>query len=99
MHQVCQKSPYAVDDRFVRLDVSIGIAGGSGSLLEQADMALAEARRTHTSVKRYDETMPTKQRYEKNLQTVGVLREALASDSIIPYCQPIVQTSSRRIEK
>ena len=99
LHEVCQNEPYAVNDRFVRLDVSVGIAGGVDSLLEQADMALSEARRTHTSVKLYDDSMPTKQQYENNLKVVSILRDALSSDAIVPYCQPIIRNSDRRIEK
>ena len=99
LHDVCHHAPYSVNDRFVRLDVTIGIANGADSLLERADMALTEARRTHASVTHYDDSMSTKQEYENNLRTVGMLRDALTDDAIMPYCQPIVSNARGRIEK
>ena len=99
LHDYCQDRPYPVNETSVRLDVSIGISNEAGVLLEQADMALTEARRAHTSVRMYDETMQTKQEYEDNLKWVTVIRDALADDAIVPYFQPIVNNATRRIEK
>jgi diguanylate cyclase (GGDEF)-like protein len=99
LHDICQKAPYPVKDRFVHLNVSIGISNRGDALLEQADMALNEARRSHPSVNLYDESMRTKQEYENNLKWVAILRDALARDAVLPYFQPIVENGTNRIAK
>ncbi len=99
LRKLCEETAYDIGGQEVQLNVSIGISGGGGYLLEQADMALSEARRTGSSVCLFDPMMETKKRYESNLKWVGVICDALKRDVIIPYFQPIYHNVTGRLEK
>ena len=99
IRHLCEERSYTIGDTEIQLNVSIGISGGEGYLLEQADMALSEARRTHKSVRIFDPSMETKKQYESNLKWVGVISDALKRDAIIPFFQPIFHNATDRLEK
>jgi diguanylate cyclase (GGDEF)-like protein len=99
LHAACVTEPYAVAGQRVRLNASIGISRTGGALLEQADMALNEARGHGSSVRIYDPSMDTIKQYASNLRWIGVIRDALKADAVFPYFQPIRDNATGAISK
>lgn len=99
LHAQCEGEPFNVDDQQIRLRVSIGISYRTRALLEQADMALSEARLSNTNVRVYDPSMQTRKQYENNLRWVSILRDAIRADAIVPYFQPILNNRTGKIDK
>ena len=99
LYAAAQMDPYEVSEQQIRLDVSIGISHDESALLEQADMALTQARISHDGVRIYDPSMRTMKQYEENLTWVGVIRDALRDDRITAYYQPILNNHTGEIEK
>ena len=99
LHAACTAEPYDVGGQRVRVNASIGISATSGALLEQADMALTEARSHEASVRIYDPSMETMKQYASNLRWIGIIRDALKTDAVFPYYQPIRDNSTGAISK
>lgn len=68
-------------------------------IVRHADMALKLAKRNYRSFQLYTDKLQIEQQYEHNLNTLRLLKQALLEDRIVPVFQPIVNNTSRRIEK
>ncbi|MBN2566376.1 MAG: EAL domain-containing protein, partial [Candidatus Eisenbacteria bacterium] len=99
LHAACTSEPYEIAGQRVRLDCSIGISQTAGALLEQADMALDEARNHSASVRIYDPSMETMRQYAANVRWVGVIRDALKADAVFPVFQPIRDNQTQAVSK
>jgi diguanylate cyclase (GGDEF)-like protein len=99
LHAACTAEPFDIAGEQVKLNASIGISHTGGALLEEADMALAEARAHDASVRIYDPSMETMKRYATNLRWVGIIRNALKADAVFPYFQPIRDNATGSITK
>ena len=74
----------------IELDISLGIAHNTDSILENTDLALREAKAQHKSVVVFDEKMALLDRHSENLTTFRKIKRALSHDHILSYYQPIV---------
>ena len=85
---------------YIKSSVSIGIAHGKEDLLENAHIALKEARSKGTNslatftLNSYFNTIQSNIR-----EFLPLLREAIAKRYITPYFQPIVNNQTKKIEK
>lgn len=102
------KTIYPVEDQEISLNVTIGIASSNNrnkpsyankEIIAHADMALKLAKKTRKNYLYYDESFHIKESYENNLLWIKRLRDALASDRVVPFYQPIVNASTLKIEK
>ncbi len=75
------------------LSVTIGISTEKEgrNLLEHADMALNHAKKYHKDVVIYSEALDIKQRYERDIEIVKMIKNALDSDRVIPFFQPVFE--------
>lgn len=102
------KTIYPVEDQEISLNVTIGIASSHNGnkpsyankeIIAHADMALKLAKKTRKNYLYYDESFHIKESYKNNLLWIKRLRDALATDRVVPFYQPIVNASTLKIEK
>ncbi len=86
-------------DSTVRVTVSVGIAVGTGNLFAEADIALRIAKQSRETYEFYDRGMGMPERYRENVHSLGRIRYALASDSFVPYFQPILSNATETVTK
>lgn len=81
------------------VQLSLGIAEGSYNILMASDMALKLAKEKRRDFVFFDKKLKIAEKYKNNLKWMNIIEKALASDNFIPYYQPIINNSNRRIEK
>lgn len=85
----------------LRISVTVGVVRNDiGNMIQKAEIALREARtigRNRTEV--YSENLNVIKKIKENNKWSAWLREALDTDNIIPYFQPIVDCSNDKIVK
>lgn len=103
--QIGNRSFRTKHDQEISLDVTIGISMLSEiedtgeEILSLADMAQKQAKRERKPYLFYTRTMHIKEEYEHNLDWIKRLKKAIDNDAIVPYFQPIVDASTRKIMK
>ncbi len=101
---------FTYEDNVVYVSVTIGLAQlGSDddrsyilprhNVLLKADMALKKAKSLKRSILLYDERFNIFQEFENNITWTKRLKDAIYSDRIVPYYQPIVNNKNGSIEK
>ncbi len=103
--KICKEAAaatFALNSSEIRLRVTIGIGDSriesSDNLLAQADMALKTAKAGHKSFLFFTQTIDTRKNYEKNIQSLRILTDALENGRVIPYFMPISNSASGIIE-
>ncbi len=99
MYRRCQEETYTIDMLTVHIEVSIGIAADSANILEKADIALSQSKKTQSSYCTYNPSMQTMKQYENNLRWIEIIKEAVADDRVFPVFQPIYNTKTGKIAK
>ena len=84
-------------DEVYILMVSVGIASSEENQLACADIALKEAKKHHSGLAIYTVSMEMERNYQKNLHCSKVLVHAMENDRIIPFYQPIVSLSGKKL--
>jgi len=104
---------FIFEDNVIYISITIGVAAVSESetekdkrivaprqnLMLKADMALKKAKISKKNILMYDETFRMFQEFENNILWTRKLKEAITSEKIIPYYQPIVNNKTGRVEK
>ncbi|OQY23823.1 MAG: hypothetical protein B6I37_04605 [Desulfobacteraceae bacterium 4572_35.2] len=86
-----------IEDAEFRLSVTAGVAQGTTQLIEHADLALKEAKRVLKPYKHYSSYLHTVQNSQANLLWTYKLKDAIDSDRIEAYFQPIYD--NRRLNR
>lgn len=94
-----KKEIFMYDDYEVTIDVTAGAASGAGSLIEHADMALKLAKKNKKSCLVFDPGFGLSKQYEKNIVWSKKIKEAIDSDRIVPFFQPIVDNQTQLTTK
>jgi diguanylate cyclase (GGDEF)-like protein len=89
------------------VDVSIGIAlrhrrepdDTADQLVNQAKVAVMQAREQHRHHLLYDPAVRVEENYENNLYWANRLKEAIDQDRLVPWFQPINDNQTGRITK
>ena len=83
------------------LNVTITLALNCDSpLLEKADLALKSIKRQRTQkIIVYNDSLGLHQQAKRNIDTVKMVKQALAEDRLLPYFQPIVNLETGKVEK
>ena len=88
-----------IDNNLLNLSVSIAI-NSIPPLLENADLALKIVKKDiDNRVIEYTDNLNLKEEWEKNKQTIEMVKSALYEDRIVPYFQGIVNLQTMKIEK
>jgi diguanylate cyclase (GGDEF)-like protein/PAS domain S-box-containing protein len=103
---IIMDKPFVYLDSEIHIAVTQGIAQEDHSLknsvsrlLLKTDMALKKAKSLGKPLVVYNDSLNIFQEYEKNIQWTKKLKEAIVSDRIVPYFQPIVNNLTGKIEK
>ncbi len=96
-----QKSPALYDDNIINIELTLSAAmiNTQRTGLINANLALKLAKQSSKSFLIFDESLLLAQHCEINLKMATVLRHAIKQDAIIPYVQPIFNTTTGVIEK
>jgi diguanylate cyclase (GGDEF)-like protein len=83
----------------IDITVTIGAAQAKQNQLKLAQISYKEAKIAKKSFCIYDKKSNKEQEYNKNIQVLKDLKEAVQEGRILPYFQPIVDAKSLRIKK
>jgi len=83
----------------VTVTVSATYIKDSATCFANADMSLKLAKRAGKEYMIYNEDMKLSSYYKNNITTANTIKNAISSDNIIPYYQPIFCTKSGKVEK
>lgn len=101
--QIITKSPFVYTDKDENIEIFTNVTAGlvfeKASALAHADIALIEAKRTHKDYIIYNSEMKQEIIYKNNMDWVQKIKMAINNDKIIPYFQPIVNNTTKSIEK
>lgn len=89
------------DEVTTKASISIGIASGSGNkILNQAKSAIKESREhSRGSYKIYDPNSEYVKKQQENIYWIHKIRDAFENENLVPYYQPIINNSTKKIEK
>ena len=90
---------FTINDNEIYVNATIGIAIGSFSLLNNADMALKLAKRNRKKYLIYETSMNIEHEYTQNLKWSKKIKDAIENNRIEPLFQPIVDTKTSKIVK
>lgn len=102
-HRILLKDEKIPGEYDVALNVTIGIACARvvrrENLLTRADIALKTAKRRRKPFLFYKHSTATREQYKKNIYWAAILKDAVKSDLIVPYFQPIVSNKTGTVKK
>ncbi len=85
-----------VDHQELEINISATIAivndMQNQRLLEYADMALEYAKKTHQDIVVYSPELSLEAHYQKDIDAVKLVKNALKDDRLVPFFQPIVKS-------
>ncbi len=110
IRNVITEEKYRYEDNIIYISVSIGMASGETeendnylpvrqNILLKADMALKKAKSLKKTILVYDESFNIFQEFQNNILWTKKLKDAISSDRIIPFYQPIVNNKTGKVEK
>ena len=88
----------------INISVSAGVAtyyahDNYQNLILYANIARKKARQAHKKFLLFDHTMRKSEDYAKNIEWIKRIKEAIKSDRITTYYQPIIDNKTEKIEK
>jgi len=83
----------------ISADFTVGVSFGMGNIFNHADLVLQEAILSKINYKVYKSNQSNLQLKEDNLKRLQVYKHALHNGNIIPYFQPIVDTTTKQVVK
>jgi len=92
------KEVFVVEEIEIELTITVGMAAHSDRILEQATVALKQAKYEHQSIQMYGST-PSRRDQENNIAWYKRIKEAIEESRIVPYFQPIVDNKTAQIVK
>ena len=84
------------DHLVIPLSISAGLSAHE-PLLEKADLALQQTKHSRKSLLIYTPELSLEKDIEHNLNMASVLRQAINSNNVIPWFQPIMNNDTREI--
>jgi len=85
----------------VHVSVTVGVAlvNENSTGLVDADMILKLAKKAGKEFMIFNKNLELAKQYESNIKIANIIRNAINSNGIIPYFQPIVDIKTQEIEK
>ena len=94
--KIVENSKIVIDENIsIEWTMSCGVAKS----LSQADMALKYAKLKNIKIVKFSEDLPVVKEYENNLKWKNMIKQAIKSDNIIPFVQPLVNTKTKKTDK
>jgi len=82
----------------IRVDVTLGISTQTTNLLESADMALKKAKNNRLKYIIYDDACSLDKEYENDVSWTKIIENAIKTNNVILYYQPIVDADENIIK-
>ena len=83
----------------VTVTVSAAFIQNSSTCFANADMSLKLAKKANKEYMIYSEDMKLSSQYKNNITMAKTIKDAISSDNIIPYYQPIFCNKTNKVEK
>lgn len=96
---IIQETDYLIDGNSLYITLSCGITSNQNDMITKADMALQAAKANKKNLIVYDSSIDTAKQINKNIQCVTLLKNAIHTNAIQAYFQPIYNVRTNRIEK
>ncbi len=93
-----EKTHFYYEENRVDIRVTIGATIEETPMIEQADMALKEARKQRKPIMIFSSEWNLETRYRDNIYWIRQIKSALSQDRIVPYLQPLYDIESKRIK-
>ena len=94
------EEPFTIDDSDIFLAATSGISVGSIDNLRNANLAFKDAKSKNKTYSIYtDDLLIQIEKYEKNKRIASEIKDAIKSDDIVPYFQPIIDNNSGGVAK
>ena len=95
-----KQSSITLDGYTLKGTVTISVARGDKNLIKHAHMALKEGKNEGKNrIKFYDKNLKIEKLQLRIQEFAPILRDAIDSDNIVPYFQPIVDNRTKKIHK
>ncbi|BBG65609.1 diguanylate cyclase/phosphodiesterase (GGDEF & EAL domains) with PAS/PAC sensor [Hydrogenimonas sp.] len=93
-----ERTHFYYEENRVDIRVTIGATIEEASTIEEADMALKEARKQRKPIMIFSPVWNLESKYRENIYWIRQIKSALARDGIVPYCQPLYDIEAKRIK-
>ncbi len=93
-----ERTHFYYEENRVDIRVTIGATIEEDPMIEQADMALKEARKQRKPIMIFSSEWNLETRYRDNIYWIRQIKSALSHDRIVPYAQPLYDIESKRIK-
>jgi diguanylate cyclase (GGDEF)-like protein len=90
---------FLCEDHDIHFRFTIGASMFESELLISAEKALKRAKASNKTMLLYNEESQEFRSYEQNIFWINKIIEAISSDNIVPFYQPIINNKTRNIEK
>lgn len=90
---------FVCEEHEISVHLTAGVAMGGLNILENADMALKQAKKNGKHIVFFDPSMQISKQYEHNIIWTKKLKDAIANSMLQPYFQPIMEIKSGKISK
>jgi diguanylate cyclase (GGDEF)-like protein len=94
-----QATLIVVDKHPINITLTMGISHSKTNVLNNADIALRNARKLKKHYYIYDEESKRKEIIKENLRWHNIIKEAIQDKRIVPHFQPIYNMKTDKIEK
>jgi len=91
------EKPFIIDEKAVLIFFSIGIAKSSKNLLAKAVIAANQAKSSNNYIKIYQKEANIEQKYKEGIEFVKTVRDAILSDRVVCYYQPLLDIKTGKI--
>jgi len=96
---IIKKSVFIYNEYEIIIDVTAGASKGFESIMERADIALKVAKKQKRDFLIYSENLQITKQYEYNIKWTKILKNAIESNRIRVYYQPIINNKTKEVEK
>ena len=82
----------------LNIEIHVGVSTSNEFLFEEASIALHEAKNRHVDVYVYDKKPQRRKEEKQSIEKLKVVRDAILSDRIVPFYQPIVDKAGNIVK-
>ena len=82
----------------LNIEIHVGVSVSDEFLLEEANIALHEAKNRHADVYVYDKKPQRRKKEKQSIETLKAVKNAILSDRIVPFYQPIVDRNDKIVK-
>ncbi len=93
-----ERTHFYYEENRVDIRVTIGCTVEEAPMIEQADMALKEARKQRKPIMIFSSEWNLETKYRENIYWIREIKSALAQERIVPYAQPLYDVEGRKIK-